>query len=415
MSKQTKDDAEYESPEAFLTKSIDDAFNKSRLKATIDHVNDADFLDHLAMDDDLPILMNQLGPIRHQTIYSRHDGNPALERIYKGFSIKLLFENIYRLTNDYNTLCLPSIEKHFPAFHRSLVDKKSFFANKALVPCEMKGCDEEEIEQEIEGMGFWSQSSKDEHRRKYENLRTQMRKNRVTFEPVTSQLVGLLERESRYPPLINPFLILIGEAYWKYGGSDSKVINDVFRCVKEKSEIVKHQIPYLLSTFLPALVFPFITDNELVVYRVDNMDVSTDEFVVKGVLSTSLSLRVVTNEIHWIKEPNRKVKIIIPPGMPFMPLIVTQTYQAEIALLPGTTLKKKSEKTTKDGNNVVDYIVTKPPPKFDDWEVATILRSAIFYHEKNKETPKILDSVPDTEEQKLFLYNLVNRKYGGDW
>ena len=413
MSEETKGDTEYESPEDFFCKGIDDAFNKSRLRTAIDHVNDTDFLDQLAIDDDLPILMNQLDPVCNPLEYFRHDGNLALERIYRGFSIKLLFENIYRLTADYNTRCLPSLERHFPGFYHSLIEKKSVFVRKALVPCEMKGCDEAELDQQLEELS-WDQRSKDDFQRKYERLRTQMRKNRVMFEPVTSQLIGLLEREARYPPLINPFLTLLGEAYGTYGGQGNKTINDLFRCIKAKG-MQEYEMPRVVSTFLPALLFPFITDKELVCYRVDNMDMSTDEFVSKGVLSTSLSLRVVTNHIHWVKDPSRKLKITVPPGTPFMPLIVTQTYQAEIALIPGTTLKKKTEKTTRDGNNVVEYIVTKPPPTLDNREVATILRTAIFYCEKNKEIPLHLESVPDTDEQKLFLYNLVNRKYGGDW
>lgn len=57
MAATRKDDAEHESRDSFFRQSIDDAFEKSRMRTANGYVKYADFLDQLAMDDELPILI----------------------------------------------------------------------------------------------------------------------------------------------------------------------------------------------------------------------------------------------------------------------------------------------------------------------------------------------------------------------
>ena len=402
-------DSEKKSREGFFRQSIDDIFEKSQLRNIIKHIKDDDFLDRLDTNDKIPILINQIDNPPHIGCALDERIRPELGRLYRAFSINLLFENIFRLTNEYNTRHLPSLEKHFPLLYKKLVDTKSVFVRKALVPCEMRSCDEEDILQEMEG---FSQDEQDEHRRKYGILRSKMRKNRVTFQPVTPKLVGLIEKDSRYPPLSNPFLELLGTAYRTYTSKDSdiyRLINQTLRSsYTPQDQFIldfvyrKHESMSLhLSKFLPALVFPFTTNKDLIVYRSDDMRISTDEFVVKGVLSSSLSLRVPSLSVK------RLLKITIPAGQQFLPMIVIRNDMAEIGLLPGTRLKKTRETACSDGH-CVEYDVTSGPSEFSGLQIATILRAAICYKEGN------VGDLPNNEEQDTFIYNLIDSKYDGE-
>lgn len=81
--------------------------------------------------------------------------------------------------------------------------------------------------------------------------------------------------------------------------------------------------------------------------------------------------------------------------------------QAEIALLPGTRLEKVSETQCRRNTVAVEYVVTSAPTaSFTDLETATILRSAISYDEKY-----LSSDVPSEQEQKKFIYELVNKWY----
>lgn len=80
-------------------------------------------------------------------LVSRPDGS---EHVYRIFSIKLIFENFPRLTNEYNIRCLPLLKKHFECFHQGLVDSGSTFGKEAVLPCEMRDCDEDEYKKQTE-------------------------------------------------------------------------------------------------------------------------------------------------------------------------------------------------------------------------------------------------------------------------
>jgi hypothetical protein len=326
------------------------------------------------------------------------------EQFYRRFSIKLILENFPRLTEKYNTRCLPLLKEHYKDFYDGLVSSGSVFGKEAVLPCEMRECDQDEYEKSLtlSRIPFFD---KNRHLRSYEKVRAQMRKKHITFEPVTPELILLLEQTGAYPPLNEPMASCVNGAAFTYGNGNFRLINGLLRSEKSLLESTgSAEIARVMSGVLPGLLFPFNTNNELVVWRADNMDVSTDTLVVSGFLSTTLC-RCFTTEYG----DKRNLKINMPRGTPFLPVIISKNRSAEIALLPGTKLSKVSEKTFGDGTLFVEYDVTSNPPPFEDLEVATILRAAFSYY------ASLTIDVPSIEEQLKFIYNLINTRYNGDF
>lgn len=378
-------------------------------------MKDADYLDRFAMDDELTDL-----------IACNEEDTPGLENVLKGFAIKLLLENIDRLTALWNDRYLPNLSTHFPLFVQSLTNRRSFFAQEAEIPCEMRGCDDHELVQEMDSYQIRKQEDRDEYIRIYGAFRTEMRKKRVLFKPTTSELVGVLAREleplSKHKPVKrdawhllplpqnNPVLTLFHTACREYIGAEYETINNTLRCVKHDFEDASR--PRVMSKVLPALLFPFTTTSELVVYRADGLDGACDTLNTKGFFSTSLSYDIVRTF-----DDSRTLQITIPPGTPFMPMTIINTEQVEIVLFPGTRLELVTATRFIEEGIFAEYIVASNPPEFTDVEVATVLRAAISYRKNDfgQSDNRPLKDVPDKREQRSFIHNLVNSKYGGDW
>lgn len=377
-------------------------------------LQDADYLDRFAMDDELTYL-----------IACNEEDTPGLQNVLKGFAIKLLLENIDRLTALWNDRYLPSLSTHFPLFVQSLTNRRSFFAQEAEIPCEMRACDDDELVQEMDSYQIRKQEDRDEYIRIYRAFRTEMKKKRVLFKPTTSEIVGILAREleplSKHKPVKrdawhllplpenNPVLTLFHTACREYMGGDYETINNTLRCVKHEEEDASR--PRVMSKVLPGLLFPFTTTSELVVYRADGLDGACDILNTKGFFSTSLSYDFVRTF-----NDSRILQITIPPGTPFMPTTILNTEQAEIVLLPGTRLELVTATLFIEGI-FAEYVVASNPPELTDVEVATILRAAISYRKKDfgQRDNRPLRDVPDKREQRSFIHNLVNSNYGGDW
>lgn len=408
-----------ESPESrdkYIEKHLKRRCEKSNIVQTSKtDMRDANFLDRFAMDDELTNL-----------VACNEEDTPGVQNVLKGFAIKLLLENIDRLTALWNDRYLPSLSTHFPRFVQSLTNKSSFFAQKADIPCEMRGCDDDELVQEMDSYQIRKQDDRDEYHRIYGAFRTEMRKKRVLFKPATSELVGILAREleplSKHKPVKrnawhflplprnNPVLTLFHTACREYMGEGYETINNTLRCIKHDFEDASR--PRVMSKVLPALLFPFTTTSELVVYRADDLEIACDVLNTKGFFSTSLSYDVVRTFDDY-----RILQITIPPGTPFMPTTIINTEQAELVLLPGTRLELVTATRFTEGI-FAEYVVASNPPEFaDDVEVATILRAAISYRKNDfgQSNNRPLSDVPDKREQRGFIYNLVNSKYGGDW
>lgn len=330
--------------------------------------------------------------------------------LYRRFSVKLILENFPRFTEKYNTRCLPLLKEHYRDFYDGLVASKSVFGKEAVLPCEMRECDEVEHGESLT-LSNVPLMDLDRHLQSYKKVRAQMRKKHITFEPVTSELILLLEQMGAYPPLNEPMASCVNVAAMTYGGGNFRLINGLLRSQKSvlhsKSSA---EIARVMSAVLPGLLFPFSTNNKLVVWRADDMDVSTDTLVVSGFLSTTLC-RCYTVEYG----DKRHLKINMPPGTPFLPVIISKNRNAEIALLPGTKLSKVREQRFGDGTLFVEYDVTRNPLPFEDLEVATILRAAIAYYSCRNPEGRLSIDVPSKEEQLQFIYNLINTRYNGDF
>lgn len=377
-----------ESLESFLNK-----MNQQQIPSSSEQLKNPDMLYQLTMDGGLRVgRMSEIASVDIMT----------------SFSIKLLLDNIPRLTDFYNKICLPNLKKHFPQFYQDFKSAESDYVQEALVPCEMTHCDDEEFKERLKGRGLHEDTINRAHR-DYEAFRSTMRKKRVTFDPVTSDFIRLLAAVWRYAPTHNPLMCFIQSACVTYDdGQGCTFINGILRSVKDYSLEGKPYNTQAVTKLLPGLLFPFRSNHELVVYRADNMEISTDFLVVKGMLSSSLSLEATSRF-----GDERVLKIIVPPGTLFLPTIVFENRNAEITLLPGTELELVKRTKFAKGS-FVEYRVTKNPPKFEEKQIATILRAAISGHMGHL-VWNVSRDVPSDEEQNRFIYNLVNKKYGGDW
>lgn len=385
-----------ESRENYIRKKL-----KKPRKSLVDKYMHNDFLNDFSMDSELPLLLNN--PERP------HFG--AETRVMQAFSIRLCLENIPRLTEYYNSRCLPVLKTHFPRFFEDLRRTGSSFAQEVTLPCEMKSCNEEQFDQQIEAIRQHQRN----HRRGsessvYKAFRDAMREEAVAFKPITSKLIVLLSRWWQ-TPVHNSLMSYVEVARGTHAHAlKYTLVNNFLRSVKDddyESNILR--LSPTISTIrcmtdiFPGILLPFTTDSELVVYRADNMKLSTDFFVVKGILSTSLAFNLTRSY-----GDERKLKIVMPPGTPFLPMIIFHDELAEIALLPGTELELLEEKTFEEGI-FAEYRVTKNPPAFTDVEVATILRAFI------SSRLTISGDVPSEEDNLKYFRTLVNKKYSGDW
>lgn len=316
------------------------------------------------------------------------------------FSVKLVLDNIPRLTEYYNSTCLPSLKQHFPDFYEDL--SKSGYAKQARVPCDMRACNEDELREQTNQM---KPARRLFYTAKVEALRSAMRDEGVDFEPVTAELLRLSVVDWVSPEVHNPLMQVIEHASQMYEVPQWGIrINRFLRSMKDDTSDYR-ETTGVLTTFLPGLLFPFTADHELVVYRGDNLNISTDFFVVRGMLSTSLALDV-TEQFGGA----RKLKITMPAGTPFLPLIVFGRNLAEIALLPGTRLELIQERRFPDGL-FAEYKVTANPTPFTGLQIATILRAYLSQDGRNTVARR---DVPDDGDRYRFICNLVNQKYNGD-
>ena len=383
-------------------------FKKSRKSLIDKYINDEEFLNEFSMDSELPFLFNS-----HQ-----HRGVGVETSVMRAFSIRLCLENIPRLTEYYNVRCLPALQTHFPQFFHDLQDKGSPYAQEASLPCEMKDCSAEQFDQQIEAiLGYQQKPQRVWNGKDYKAFRDAMRDDGVAFEPMTSKLIVLLSRGWDWqPPVHNALMSYIDVACDTYINSFKyPLVNDFLRCIRRgrrgddyETFLRQRKEPITmarcLTDILPGILLPFTTDSELVVYRADQMTMTTDFFVVKGILSTSL----IFSKTNFFGD-HRKLKIVMPPGTPFLPMIIFNSGLAEIALLPGTELELVEEKSFREGI-YAEYRVTKNPPAFTDVEVATILRASVCSREGSS-----ISEHPSEEDTLKYFRTLVNRKYGGDW
>lgn len=376
-------------------------FKKARESLVKRYMKNNKFFDDFAMDNQLPLLLNN----------NNHPYFGIETLVMQAFSINISLENIPRLTEYYNSRCLPALKTHFPQFFEDLRRADSYYAKEVALPCEMKYCNEEQLNQQIETINQnhrfsrrYTESSD------YKDFLDSMREERVEFKPTSSKLIVLLSRWWN-TPVHNALMSYIELALVTHSnGLKFTLVNNFLRGIRDEgyeravarfaSKVTT--IQSIIEVF-PGLLFPFTTDRELVVYRADDMELANDSFVVKGILSTTLAYDK-TKEYG----EERKLKIVMPRGTPFLPMIIYYDNLAEIALLPGTELELVEKKQFENGI-YAEYIVTKNPPEFSDVEIATIMRALI------SSRLEISEDVPSEQDNLKFFRTLVNKKYGVDW
>lgn len=314
------------------------------------------------------------------------------------FSTQLIIDNVPRLTQEYNESLL-SLRRYFPEFYQGLVDAGSVYAKEAELPCVLKSeeCDFQQFTDNYPGNTSYMFGS-------YKKFRSLIQTRNIQLNPVTPELIDAVMEAFGGRPLVSvPVESLVTDACEVYGYQSYEAINAFLRCVPDSHS--HHDIPSAISRLLPGSLFPFKTDTELVVYRGDNMPISTKSLAVKGMLSTSLSFGITARY-----GDKRKLKIRMPAGTWFLPMIIFKDNFAEITLLPGTKLELVQKATSPDGTVFAEYEVTANPPPFTDEEVANILRDAIAMRVSGQLPTPLLST---ENEQMQFLFDLVNEKYGG--
>lgn len=313
------------------------------------------------------------------------------------FSTKLTIDNVPRLTQEYNESLL-SLRRYFPEFYQGLVDAGSVYAKEAELPCLFKPeeCDFQQFTNNYPGYTSHMFGS-------YKKFRSLIQARNIGLNPVTPELIDAVLEVFGRPPVSVPVESLVTDACEVYGYQSYEAINAFLRCVADSHS--HHDIPSAITRLLPGSLFPFKTDTELVVYRGDNMPISTKSLAVKGMLSTSLSFGITARY-----GDKRKLKIRMPAGTWFLPMIIFKENFAEITLLPGTKLELVQKATSPNGTLFAEYEVTANPPPFTDKEVANILRDAIARRVSDQLPAPLL---PTENEQMQFVFDLVNEKYGG--
>lgn len=210
----------------------------------------------------------------------------------------------------------------------------------------------------------------------------------------------------------------------------SPQINSVLRC--EKGEDGSFPGPYVDLTLsaLSMLLFPSRLSQDLVVYRGDGMGSSSSTMTTRGLTSTSVTLRTIKQFTR-----RRILRITIPAGTKFMPVILKRMDEGEILLYPGTVLERTSYRDILDDEGearglVCDYVV-KNVPEMSDRAKATIFRRHVALlwdtlfrngrpqiraRKQGLVFPEPPPTKPDSREREMeILVDLLNTEFGCDW
>lgn len=363
-------------------------------------------------------------------IQNRFAGKGSLDQRIVMFSVygeRILVANAEQLVANYNRI-LANVRKTFPAFNLVHEGHNGIFGSLASVSCDIRRCSDEDIRLGLLNREFHPrQISGDDIADEIEVTKEYYEKDYVdsflwktrqvsTFSGSTSQAIS-----KNLSKIIN---------YTGYGGNEFLKLNAILRCDKSTStDYVMQDLVKSFSRFGINLALPMYINDDLTLYRGDGMTTSPQKLTTRGFYSGSLSPHQIGK---FVTDGGRMIKINVPSGTHFLPIIKDRIDEGEIVLLPGTVLEKQSGMAWATGH-YAEYTVVSNPPKLPDVEEATLLMNAIqmaypdfvsSYQAKGPGTKadrrKFIDSIPKPmgptmDEMEQFMFDLVNSRYHGDW
>lgn len=366
---------------------------------------------------------NALGVIHKH--FSNNESVIHRRYVYQTYASRILVENLDQLVSNYNRI-LDSVRKFFPDFNLVHEGHNRIFGVRADYTCNLRKCSDDEIVSRMKSHGLQEEDIDEEDIEYEKKLMTEF------YESEFSDTVNGKARNVSESGLsvFTSNLKSVLERYGYYTGNGYIPINALFRGDRNANTTMSNMIT-AFRNFAQVMILPLYIEEDIVLYRGDGLSVSSDRLVTKGFYSGGLSILDMGG---FVKNGGRLLKITVPGGTPFLPLILDRHDEGEIVLLPGTTLEKTSQMDLENGH-YSEYTVVGHPPKFTELEEATILKNFIphtfeeiistFKVGGNASTKRkkkaFLDTIPppqgtsSEEETTKFIIDLVNSKYGGDW
>ncbi len=355
-----------------------------------------------------------------------HDtGKHSDERleIFRTFGVRLIVENAEQLTATYNRI-LQNVRTFFPELNIAQASHNHVFGSDAMVSCFLTKCNDDELDI------FAHRFAQDAHLRSgyyvpIDEIVEEME------EFYTTNFVDTIVAKAQHQGSGNGIKLLSNGIvsmlnYELYTGKEYFKLNEFLRSVKTSSSPVTSMVE-VFNEFAQTFLLPFYTQKDFVIYRGDGISASAQTLTTRGLYSGSLA---VSNIGHFVKNGGRVIKINIPKGTPFLPILIVRVDEGEISLLPGTVLEKQTELQFATGH-FSEYKVVQNPPKFTEEQEATIFKHALpgLFKDYLSDRPSILaknlkkwrkelppsEGVAPFDDTVRFAINLINSYYGGDW
>ena len=356
-------------------------------------------------------------------IQNRFNGQESVHHrreVYTVFGERILVENAEQLVANYNRI-LANVRKTFPAFNLVHEGHNGVFGNAATVSCVIRRCSDEDITSYTVNQFFHPRGVSDDY------IAETIEELKESYEEDHDDTLAGKARIISSSNTVSKNLSAVMN-YTGYSGNEYRGLNALLRCDKGTS-ILMHNMIKSFGRFGINLALPMYTSDDLVIYRGDGLSTSPQKLTTRGFYSGSLS----PDEMgKFVTNGGRIIKINVPAGTHFLPIILKRVDEGELVLLPGTVLEKQSEMTW-DKGQYAEYTVVSNPPKISDVEEATLLMNAIHSRYPDMvstyrvigpgtkmERRKFIGSMPEPtgpsmDEMKQFTLDLVNSRYHCDW
>ena len=374
--------------------------------------------DLLAIDDALLAIQ------KHFNTFETMEDRRTLYNVY---SARILIENAEQLVDNYNRI-IQNTRRLFPEFNLIREGHNGIFSKLASVKCGIRRCSDEEIASQIQDGNLQHVDISDNDlEREYQHFKKYYQTRFVDTPNGQARILGdeygwVLSNQV----LSNNLARMID--YSKYSGNGFINVNAILRSDKSTDRFTSDMVESF-NRFAHHLVIPMYSKDDFVIYRGDGLTTSDQTQTVMGFYSAGLSPFDIGK---FVRDGGRMIKIHVPRGTPFLPVVLTRKDEGEIALLPGTVLEKQSQMTL-DNGHYAEYTVASTPPVLSEREEATIFMNSIallydeaVYEYKRRgpgtaeERERFVNErptagAPTAGEAKEFVLNLVNSRYDGDW
>ena len=262
---------------------------------------------------------------------SEEETSEELERMAQAFGDRLVVENMSQLISKYNSL-LDNVRQYFPDFEMTNPSNNFVYGKNISVSCLLRWCSDENIVQEYRNNAISKEFDAYSPKKMTKVMADMKKYYREKYKGDPKKLAEV-HKGSAYS-LVPPELVkLLG--YDVYRTESFPDIQQFMRSVKDQNI---PGITRVVQTFFSSTVLPFYSPTDVTIYRGDTLRWSSKEVNVKGFLSGSLSILKVDK---YLKSVGRIIQINIPAGTPILPIFLSNDFELEVCLLPGTQLTRK--------------------------------------------------------------------------